>query len=74
MKLSSAALVAALLAGSTSAHSLMSMFWINDVSQGDGACIRMPKDGATSTAPIDNYLTTKDMACGKPSPFPLDPF
>lgn len=51
------------LAPLASAHTLFTTFFINGQNQGDGTCVRLPKDGATSTAPI--YPLTGDvMACG----------
>lgn len=52
------------LVPATSAHTLFTTFFINSKNQGDGTCVRMPKDGETSTAPI--YPLTGDvMACGR---------
>lgn len=50
----------------SSAHTLFTTLFIDDVNQGDGTCIRMPKDGSTSTGPIAG-LDSPDMACGKPA-------
>jgi hypothetical protein len=48
----------------SSAHTLFTTFFVDGENQGDGTCVRMPKDGATSNAPI--YPLTGDvMACGK---------
>ncbi|OIW31988.1 hypothetical protein CONLIGDRAFT_560478, partial [Coniochaeta ligniaria NRRL 30616] len=48
----------------TNAHTVFTTLFINDINQGDGTCVRMPKDGSTSTAPI-RPLTSTDMACGR---------
>lgn len=46
-----------------SAHTLFTTLYVNGKNQGDGTCVRMPKNGATGTAPI--YPVTGDaMACG----------
>lgn len=45
-----------------SAHSVFTTIYINDVSQGDGTCVRMAKDEDPS-APIAG-LSSDDMACG----------
>lgn len=47
-----------------SGHTLFSTLFINDESQGDATCIRMPMDGATSTSPLID-LSSNDMACSK---------
>ncbi|KAK1968110.1 endoglucanase B [Colletotrichum sublineola] len=52
------------LASAANAHTLFSELYINGKSQGDATCIRMPKDGATSTSPVAG-LNSQDMACGK---------
>ncbi|OHF02182.1 endoglucanase B [Colletotrichum orchidophilum] len=52
------------MAAAANAHTLMSKLYINGESQGEATCIRMPKDGATSTSPVAG-LTSNDMACGK---------
>lgn len=46
------------------AHTLVTTLFVNDVSQGDGTCIRMPTDPSTATFPI-NALDSDSMACGK---------
>ncbi|KAM0277175.1 hypothetical protein ACHAQH_006022, partial [Verticillium albo-atrum] len=45
------------------AHTLLSKLYIDEVSQGDGTCLRMPKDGSKTTSPV-NGLESNDMACG----------
>jgi hypothetical protein len=56
-------ILAALTTLST-AHTVFTTLFINDINQGDGTCVRMPKDGSTSTAPI-RPLNSTDMACGR---------
>lgn len=51
------------LASAVSAHTLFTTLLIDGENQGDGTCIRMPKDGKTANAPI-YPLTGDDMACG----------
>ncbi|APA12997.1 hypothetical protein SS1G_08493 [Sclerotinia sclerotiorum 1980 UF-70] len=57
----------ALVAFSTSqlvaAHTVFTTLFVNDVSQGDGTCVRMPSDPSTATFPI-NDLDSDSMACG----------
>lgn len=48
----------------STAHTLFTTLFVNDVSQGDGTCVRMPKVGSTCTSPIAS-LDSPDMACGK---------
>src|SRR6266487_4114235 len=45
------------------AHTVFTTLFVNDVNQGDGACIRMPKTPDNCTDPI-NDLASNDMACG----------
>jgi len=52
------------LASAVSAHTLFTTLFVDGENQGDGTCIRMPKDGETATAPI-YPLTGDDMACGR---------
>lgn len=50
-------------AAAASAHTLFTTLYIDGKNQGDGTCVRMPKNGATGTAPI--YPIDGDaMACG----------
>lgn len=65
MKFYSSALVMS-LATATTAHTLFSTLFINGENQGDGTCVRMPKDGETATGPI-KPVTGDAMACGKSS-------
>lgn len=46
------------------AHTVFTTLFVNDVSQGDGTCVRMPSDPSTATFPI-NDLDSDSMACGK---------
>lgn len=48
----------------TTAHTVFTTLFIDDVSQGDGTCVRMPRDGSTSTDPI-RPVTSVDMVCGR---------
>ncbi|KAK3390576.1 glycosyl hydrolase family 61-domain-containing protein [Podospora didyma] len=54
----------------STAHTVLTTLFINDASQGDGTCIRMPKDGSTCTYPIAG-LNNPDMACGKDGQNPV---
>ncbi|KAG9259196.1 glycosyl hydrolase family 61-domain-containing protein [Emericellopsis atlantica] len=58
------------LASVSSAHTLFTTFFVDGENQGDGTCVRMPKDGATSNAPI-YPLTGDDMACGRDGEVPV---
>lgn len=51
------------LAATANAHTLFTTFFVNGQNQGDGTCVREPKDGETATAPIFP-ITGDDMACG----------
>ncbi|OHW91328.1 endoglucanase b [Colletotrichum incanum] len=62
-KMMFSSLIAALASVAT-AHTLFSELYVNGDPQGDGTCIRMPREGSTSTSPV-NGLTSNDMACGK---------
>lgn len=57
------------LATMTTAHTVFSGISINGVHQGDGTCIRMPKDPQTASRWIEDPYSSPDMACG-PSPSP----
>lgn len=56
--------LATAFASLSTAHTVLTTLFINDVNQGDGTCIRMAKDGRVCTHPIVG-LDTTDMACGK---------
>lgn len=45
------------------AHSTFTTMYINDVSQGDGTCVRMNMNSENSSSPIPS-LSSNDMACG----------
>jgi hypothetical protein len=45
------------------AHSTFTTIYINDVSQGDGTCVRMNMNSENSSSPIPS-LSSDDMACG----------
>lgn len=45
-------------------HTLFTNLIINDIDQGAGTCVRMPKNPSTATNPINN-LAGKEMACGE---------
>lgn len=46
------------------AHTVFTTLFVNDQNQGDGTCIRMPKQGSTCTSPLED-LSSPDMACGR---------
>jgi hypothetical protein len=50
----------------STAHTVFTTLFVDDVNQGDGTCIRMAKEGNVATHPIAGGLDTEDMACGKP--------
>ncbi|KAM7203823.1 Glycosyl hydrolase family 61 domain containing protein [Naviculisporaceae sp. PSN 640] len=49
----------------TSAHTIFTTLFVNDVNQGDGTCVRMDTDGNRCTGPIKNINDSPDMACGR---------
>lgn len=51
----------------STAHTVFTTLFVDDVNQGDGTCIRMSKEGNVATHPISGGLESKDMACGKPT-------
>lgn len=55
------------LAVTSNAHTLFTTLFVNGQNQGDGTCVREPKDGETATAPI-LAIASDDMACGKRTP------
>lgn len=55
------------LASVASAHTLFTTLFINGENQGDGTCVRMPKDGSTATSPVEG-IKGDDMACGTKTP------
>ncbi|KAK2067654.1 hypothetical protein P8C59_001370 [Phyllachora maydis] len=64
MRLGFALGAAVALATLSSAHTVFTTLFIDDVNQGDGTCVRMPKDPNTCTDPVES-LTSQDMACGR---------
>ncbi|KAI1377642.1 glycoside hydrolase family 61 protein [Hypoxylon crocopeplum] len=54
---------ATLLATAVDAHTVFTTLFINDVSQGDGTCVRMPSDPQHCTDPVAG-IDSDDMACG----------
>ena len=59
----SAVIVALTAIGLTYAHTTVDRFFVNNVAQGVGKCLRLNKDGGTRTNPVEN-LAAKEMACG----------
>ncbi|KAH8166749.1 hypothetical protein CIB48_g1481 [Xylaria polymorpha] len=51
------------LATYASAHTVLTTLLIDGTSQGDGTCVRMPRDPDTCTSPIGDIIGN-DMACG----------
>jgi hypothetical protein len=49
------------------AHTIFTTLFVNDVSQGDGVCVRMNMIPENSTNPVQN-LASNDMACGTYAP------
>lgn len=45
------------------AHSLFTNLYVNNENQGDGTCVRMPRDGAKSTYPVRD-MNDNAMVCG----------
>ncbi|EGS21285.1 uncharacterized protein CTHT_0031380 [Thermochaetoides thermophila DSM 1495] len=62
--------LATAFASLASAHTCFTTLFINDVNQGDGTCVRMPKDGSLSTHPIYGY-DNPDLACGRDGNIPV---
>ncbi|KAI1405251.1 glycoside hydrolase family 61 protein [Hypoxylon fuscum] len=54
---------ATLLAQTANSHTIFTTLFVNDVSQGDGTCVRMNLDPQQCTSPIAS-LDSDDMACG----------
>ena len=52
------------LAPAARAHSIFTTLYVNDVSQGDGTCVRMSRSPEHCTDPISS-IDSKDMACGR---------
>ncbi|KAI1076772.1 glycoside hydrolase family 61 protein [Whalleya microplaca] len=55
--------LAALCSTTVNAHTVFTTLFVNDVSQGDGTCVRMNMDPQHCTDPIAS-VTSDDMACG----------
>ncbi|KAI0387771.1 glycoside hydrolase family 61 protein [Hypomontagnella monticulosa] len=55
--------MATVLATVADAHSVFSTLFVNDVSQGDGTCVRMNMDPQHCSSPIAG-VDSEDMACG----------
>ncbi|KAI8957657.1 glycoside hydrolase family 61 protein [Daldinia sp. FL1419] len=55
--------VATILPTVVNAHTVFTTLFVNDVSQGDGTCVRMNMDPQHCTSPIAG-LNSDDMACG----------
>ncbi|KAL7627691.1 hypothetical protein AAE478_001885 [Parahypoxylon ruwenzoriense] len=51
------------------AHTVFTTLFINDVSQGDGTCVRMNMDPQSCTDPVAD-LDSDDMACGRAALLP----
>lgn len=52
------------LAAVTRAHTIFTTLYVDDVSQGDGTCVRMSRTPENCTSPVSS-ITSDDMACGK---------
>lgn len=64
------AVLAAVAAQQANAHSIFTTLFVNEVSQGDGTCVRMNPSPAHCTDPVPD-LVGEGMACGKsPQIFP----
>ncbi|KAK7754111.1 hypothetical protein SLS62_003957 [Diatrype stigma] len=51
------------LAAVAQAHTIFTTLYVDDVSQGDGTCVRMSKTPDSCTSPVSS-ITSDDMACG----------
>jgi hypothetical protein len=49
----------------SSAHTVLTDIYINNVPQGDATCIRMPRNPSTASGPIASPYSNPDMACGR---------
>ena len=56
--------LATAFASLSTAHTIFTTLFINDVNQGDGTCVRIPREGNVCTHPIAG-LNSPDMACGR---------
>lgn len=59
-------LVAPMLIATAKAHTTFTTLFVNDVSQGDGTCVRMSMDPQTCSYPVAG-IDSDDMACGRSS-------
>lgn len=57
-------LLAVAVAQVVDAHTRFTNFFVDDVNQGDGTCVRMSNINAQATNPVKG-ITGEDMACGK---------
>lgn len=57
--------LATALGSVSNAHTVFTTFFVNDVNQGDGTCVRMDTDGNRCTGPVRGVEDSPDMACGK---------
>jgi len=48
----------------SSAHTVFTTLFINDVDQGDGACVRMPMTPSNATFPVIGAPLSVETACG----------
>lgn len=62
-------LLAVAVAQVVDAHTRFTNFFVDDVNQGDGTCVRMSNINAQATNPVKG-ITGEDMACGKSHIFP----
>ena len=60
----SSVLLTSLAAEAVNAHTTFTNFWVDDVAQGDGTCVRMNNNIQQATYPIPS-VTGNDMACGE---------
>lgn len=63
LKLAGLVFTVAAITSSVDAHSLFTTLYVNNVNQGDGTCIRMPKDSRTATNPVTDF-NDNAMVCG----------
>ncbi|KAL2129673.1 hypothetical protein VTI74DRAFT_7452 [Chaetomium olivicolor] len=57
--------LATTFASHSTGHTIFTTLFVNDVNQGDGTCIRMPKQGNVCTHPLAGGVNSPDMACGR---------
>ena len=56
--------LAAFAIPTANAHTTFTTLFVNNVDQGDGTCVRMPRDPPTVTFPVQD-LASSDMICGR---------